>query len=1403
MPSGPNGSDPGLPAEITQPLVITTPQPLDVILLILDADPTTYGRLKVTRGFAALSSYARRIVLDLCFPTLILSGQQAFMLADHLRHLSSSALSPFHYTTVLRLLYDVTHCLPLIHFASSMRRVRTLDFRFNTVRDQPLDHPVAISFSAALHHLRLLAPCTSLRHILINLFIDHAHRQRRLDISGLAALAACESLTDLTFAIAGGAQVVLPHSPILALPPALERMTISVQVLAILAPASWAPPITALEVVEWRNNRQLPGDWHYTAMPSAQLAAGLASALPLAPRLVCLKLSRVYIHPKGVMAISQFALLTRLDFHPALYQDSDYAERLKKDTTPRLNALNTLSDAYLYHTGVGPASDKLSSPSAHELRELHAPLCYLLSKLDRLAVLHLGGSPVRFQPPALVPPNVLHERFNETLDAVAPFIPRALRFIHLGHPHKIVRGAYVHLPTCTLCSSVPGLTRRPDCAAFESELLLAAPDWQHSSCSDPLTVSRQKRPWDCIFDYLYLSALSELPRFAHDPDELPGYYHFVALDDLAQSCKSIRGHCLRRLYSSVRLSVTQTVLSIAALQPVLYFPYTSRDDLPRTSLATARPFANTISLDFHVSPQSHAAEHLSVLSFTMPALLHVYVRVLFREDDARDILQYQHVLRHVNRYLSSDAGRQLYTFGLWFVRSPAHRPPLRALLQHIPQWDPILVGPRLTNLHLFADLYPPGLPDHAASPPTPLRFFPWPCHVRQLAIEASDFFLADPINWLSQRALHRVRIVETLPNAYYDPVLALQLARAILSAVPAWAAGLTTLQLVHIHFDRNVALALAQLASLQQLDLHPVSLDARVADRVFDDGNENLALADQRLQAHQQWHIAGLHPHHRIVLVPDDLGTAQTLEFDHLTSLITEDFFTLLKLSIPSLPLRIMHIGSRHACVLAPRDDFLHHDALAHQPIEVWHHIVHFAGDQSARSSLARRLSAVSPGVRTFFIRLSFPSLTLYGDQAYMFNIFLTRGLPTTTAFAYTATLVLAAQPDDIASLCSAAAECLPNLASLTCLCPDIQAVRPSRQLAALSASFQHFAGLARRRRLRHFALHLHLSHPFNKTHTLDLSELDFLTCLHVESLTLDVTGGLSFSTDEPILLPGSLMRVRVTPAILGLIQRATWSHAEQLVVVHIEDTRTRSQLKSRSDSLAAAALTSALAPAISGWAGRLRVLRLFAVFLDYPAILLLGELTLLQRLDLQPMSLFLAAHEISLLQSKAILRNPPVVASRAAQSLSGLGPFAGFVDVFAGLPDLLPLLKYLICRLSNLHTLRVGHRSPRLRDVLGSPEELQTEHLFLYKALCPYLHPSLSLWSFAHTAGNEPLLHLPTCGLCSHLPPGSRSTACRQLETLEVLRNRQADQPDEIPAADIPCALKVHEHVTTVGPLL
>ncbi|EJD33295.1 hypothetical protein AURDEDRAFT_177631, partial [Auricularia subglabra TFB-10046 SS5] len=295
---------------------------------------------------------------------------------------------------------------------------------------------------------------------------------------------------------------------------------------------------------------------------------------------------------------------------------------------------------------------------------------------------------------------------------------------------------------------------------------------------------------------------------------------------------------------------------------------------------------------------------------------------------ARDIRQYRNVLGDINSFLSSSVGLNLRTFGFWFLRapghrSPDHRPPPAPLLHDIERWDPILLGPKLTSLHLFPDLCAHCTHDDLDAPTTPLRFFPWPCHVRQLAIEASDFFIADPINWHSQRALNRVRVAETLPTPYYDPALALQLARSILDALPAWATALTTLELSLIHFDHNVALALAQLSSLHQLDLHPMAVDSRTPDTVIDAQDRNLALADRRLEDHERRRGESLPPPLRIVLVPDHPAIAHSVEFDHLTELHAHEFFTLLKLCLPSLPLRVIHVGFTYSCILKPRDDFL------------------------------------------------------------------------------------------------------------------------------------------------------------------------------------------------------------------------------------------------------------------------------------------------------------------------------------------------------------------------------------------------------------------------------------------------------------------------------------------------
>ncbi|EJD44597.1 hypothetical protein AURDEDRAFT_166382 [Auricularia subglabra TFB-10046 SS5] len=938
-----------------------------------------------------------------------------------------------------------------------------------------------------------------------------------------------------------------------------------------------------------------------------------------------------------------------------------------------------------------------------------------------------------------------------------------------------------------------------------------------------------KEEWGAVLDELYLATLSELPAFGHESDEWhpPGRYLYEALDALSRTCKVARAMCLERVYAYVHLMPTQTVFSMAT-QFNRGFYYRAAGLLSRSNrLLKAEPFARTTSLQIHVSPLSMLGEHFQALAQELHALRHVYVRVLFRESEAQDATEYTTALTHINSFLRTPTGQGLISVGFWFVKGDGIYAAASAMEHEAASWGPLCVGPNTTKVLFF-----PGICQAEGGRPGALiRFLPWPCAVREVVMGAADFCRTDAMTWYGQTEVGKVWLRQTDGDAF-------SLGDALLVASVGWGGRLRSLRIDGTTFDARCAQALAQLRGLDELDLHPDFVDATGAAQLYDLDDDNLREANDRLEhADQSEELAG-HQRHRIVLVADRAELANRAQFAQVDEETAGQMVSLLRLCLPALKVRIVHLGATAHCVLEDRESMedcwggatsehtaydvydreqrcasdvigaaREHISSASEAAtegsdgcEIWRLVIESTdGDKSDEGRVARALARVSHRLWAMTMPFAVLRLVVYGQQAAILKYYMGLAMPLISAYEYTRDLCVACDVGEAGELALAAAGCLPSLRSLSIICGGVAFRRSQREWDVVPGQLSRLAQLREICSLRHLGIYLLVQHTYDRSVALALDKLDRLACLtQLHSISFRISGGLQLTADPDIDIPRGARRIRLSAEVLALVNRGSWLLGDVLAVVEVEDLRHNEQLAHRSVFHAARSLTSGIAAALPGWTRHLRTLQLLSVCLNYGAIVLVAELKQLGRLDLIPRRVDMAWMEKELLSEQAIKTGNRELSTEEVE-VSGIGPFIGGLLLCGGAPDLLDGLKYLLGRMPHLRVLVIGDASQP--SVLGTAMEAQEEHIQLFTKLASHVLPSLALWGVGDSEGRvEHLLHMPSCGGCSRLGRGWRTERCLAMENGVALRDLGEHEMSRAEIAEKDARL---DRVVSVGPVL
>ncbi|EJD44825.1 hypothetical protein AURDEDRAFT_124926 [Auricularia subglabra TFB-10046 SS5] len=315
----------------------------------------------------------------------------------------------------------------------------------------------------------------------------------------------------------------------------------------------------------------------------------------------------------------------------------------------------------------------------------------------------------------------------------------------------------------------------------------------------------------------------------------------------------------------------------------------------------AVPFLWTTSLVLHASPLWLLEEQFLAVSRSLPALKHLRVHVLFRQSEATQASAYRGALSQINTFLTSTAGKMLLSVGFWFSLPGQERPSSGALREMLLTSKPLLIGPKVGKLFFFPRFGATRNHNGADLGEDALRFLPWPCGVKEIAMSATDFCICDPINWHRHYELERVTLLceDVVSEVYGDESLAQRIAASLGRAAPWWRDSLTLLRLENTVFDTSCALAVAELRSLAQLDLHPSVVDASEAMTLLEVENENLMEAQERLEMDDQGHMLGTRTRRRMVIVPDHADLLGSEDFAQLEEDTAAAMLMLLKLCLP------------------------------------------------------------------------------------------------------------------------------------------------------------------------------------------------------------------------------------------------------------------------------------------------------------------------------------------------------------------------------------------------------------------------------------------------------------------------------------------------------------------------
>ncbi|EJD32369.1 hypothetical protein AURDEDRAFT_178566, partial [Auricularia subglabra TFB-10046 SS5] len=414
---------------------------------------------------------------------------------------------------------------------------------------------------------------------------------------------------------------------------------------------------------------------------------------------------------------------------------------------------------------------------------------------------------------------------------------------------------------------------------------------------------KTKRPveWQAIIEELYLVTVEELQTFAQPLNEArpPGRVWFVALRSLAETCKAIRVVCLPHLYKYLHISRTQSIIGLDAVRGKGFIYKDTRAASAREArVLRAVPFLWTTSLVLHASPLWLLEEQFLAVSRSLPTLKHLRVHVLFRQSEATQASAYRGALSQINTFLTSTAGKMLLLVGFWFSLPGQERPSSGALREMLLTSKPLLIGPKVGKLFFFPRFGATRNHNGADLGEDALRFLPWPCGVKEIAMSATDLCICDPINWHHHYELERVTLLceDVVSEVYGDESLVQRIAASLGRAAPWWRDSLTLLRLENTVFDTSCALAVAELRSLAQLNLHPSVVDASEVMTLLEVENENLMEAQERLEMDDQGHMLGTRTRRRMVIVPDHADLLGSEDFAQLEEDTAAAMLMLLKL---------------------------------------------------------------------------------------------------------------------------------------------------------------------------------------------------------------------------------------------------------------------------------------------------------------------------------------------------------------------------------------------------------------------------------------------------------------------------------------------------------------------------
>ncbi|EJD44598.1 hypothetical protein AURDEDRAFT_166383 [Auricularia subglabra TFB-10046 SS5] len=448
--------------------------PYDVWLLILHAEWTNYGRLRLIRAFGATCTHARAMTLKYAFPEVWVSGHKGFLLYLHRAGLPGSQAivrdpSAFDYTRTVQVLHTHKHLCPFIELARvGFPRLSFLALHLQAVYVATAD-AAWTTFAGDLACLCVLKELPHLTRLRIGLFVWHDYEEKSVNLSGLKSLAGCTQLEDLGVRIGGGLRFVAVD---LSLPPSVRKLLLSVQAFSAYSPSSWSSCPPWLEIEEERQRAQLRRRYQLDA------ARELTACLPPSGTtgflgLRTLRLLGVYLDLEGVHLISELSEVTRLDLHPRsvelLPNEKDFLRQKAVSSSSGMGSL-----AHLFNTtGIGPVTGYVSMLSGDEAASLLETIIYLVSHMENLRVLHVGG---RADDPRILgmAPAGAQALYLDLVPLIAPYIPRGLSLLHFGQRHADSMGVYIHLPTCGMCATTPGRKRSAECIGMEHELMETA-----------------------------------------------------------------------------------------------------------------------------------------------------------------------------------------------------------------------------------------------------------------------------------------------------------------------------------------------------------------------------------------------------------------------------------------------------------------------------------------------------------------------------------------------------------------------------------------------------------------------------------------------------------------------------------------------------------------------------------------------------------------------------------------------------------------------------------------------------------------------------------------------------------------------------------------------------------------